>query len=373
LVYRARAVSPEPRTRIHRIDTRVLELELTEPFGISGGSQERAAIVLVGVSLEDGSYGRGEAAPLPAYNGERVEDALRGVEAARPRLLGSDAAAWRQRARDIAQATDSASARCALETAIVDALARRSGLSLHQWFGGCEPAELVSDVTIPIMEPSVARDAAERWWARGFRSLKIKIGGGEDLERILAAHAGAPEASLLLDANAGLSVPQALELLEELRRRGVAIDLFEQPIAAADWEGLARIGQQVRVALDESVVDARDASMAVQRLGAPHVINVKLMKSGIVEALDIVSVARAGGMALMIGGMLESELAMSTSACFAAGLGGFEFVDLDTPLFMLRSPLQGGYAWNGERIDVSVIRRGHGVELATGLDGSRQA
>jgi L-Ala-D/L-Glu epimerase / N-acetyl-D-glutamate racemase len=363
-------VSPEPRTRIHRIDTRLLELELTEPFGISGGSQERAAIVIVGVALEDGSYGRGEAAPLPAYNGERVEDALRGVDAARPALLGSDAAAWRQRALDIARVTDSASARCALETAIVDALARRSGVSLHQWFGGCAPAELVSDVTIPIMEPSSARDAAERWWARGFRSLKIKIGGGADLERIRAVHAGAPGASLLLDANAGLSVAQALELLDQLARRGVTIALFEQPIAAGNWEGLARIGQRVRVALDESVVDARDASMAVQRLGAPHVINVKLMKSGIVAALDIVSVARSAGMSLMIGGMLESALAMSTSACFAAGLGGFEFVDLDTPLFMLRSPLRGGFAWDGDRIDLSVIDRGHGIELPD-LDVSR--
>jgi L-Ala-D/L-Glu epimerase / N-acetyl-D-glutamate racemase len=360
-------VSPEPRTRIQSIDTRVLELELTEPFGISGGSQERAAIVIVGVALEDGSQGCGEAAPLPAYNGERLEDALRGVDAARPSLLGSDAAAWRQRALDIARVTESASARCALETAILDALARRSGLSLHQWFGGCMPAELVSDVTIPIMDASAARDAAERWWARGFRSLKIKIGGGEDLQRILAAHAGAPQAALLLDANAGLNVPQALELLDELTRRGVSIALFEQPIAADDWEGLARIGQRVRVALDESVVDARDASLAVRRLGPPHVINVKLMKSGIVEALDIVAVARAGGMSLMIGGMLESALAMSTSACFAAGLGGFEFVDLDTPLFMLRSPLQGGFGWNGDRIDVSVIGRGHGVELAAGL------
>jgi L-Ala-D/L-Glu epimerase / N-acetyl-D-glutamate racemase len=357
--------------RIHRIDAQVLGLELTEPFGISGGSQERAEIVVVGVALEDGSYGRGEAAPLPAYNGERVEDALRGVDRARPALLGTDAAAWRQRALDIARATDCASARCALETAILDALARGNDLSLYEWFGGRAPAELISDVTIPIVPPSAARDAAERWWARGFRTLKIKIGGGADLERVLAAHAGAPEASLLLDANAGLNVVQSLELIDALERRGVTIALFEQPLAAGDWEGLARVGQRVRVALDESVVSARDAITAVQRLGAPHVINVKLMKSGILEALDIVSVARSGGMSLMIGGMLESSLAMSTSACLAAGLGGFEFVDLDTPLFMLKSPLRGGFGWNGDRIDVSVIRRGHGVELEPDRDEGR--
>jgi L-alanine-DL-glutamate epimerase-like enolase superfamily enzyme len=136
-------------------------------------------------------------------------------------------------------------------------------------------------------------------------------------------------------------------------------------VPAHDWQGLIEVAARVRVGLDESVVSARDALLAAQRLGAPHVINVKLMKSGIAEALDIVAVARAGGLSLMIGGMLESSLAMSTSACFAAGLGGFEFVDLDTPLFMLRSPLAGGFVLQGDRIDVSAIGTGHGVELAS--------
>ncbi len=351
------------------VETQVLELELTEPFGISGGSQEVAAIVLVRVTLEDGTVGTGEAAPLPAYNGERVSDALHAVEAARPRLLGANARAWRQRALDLREPTrSSASARCALETAMVDALARQSGASLYEWFGGSAPARLVTDVTIPIVTASSARQAAERWWALGFRTLKIKIGGGEDLERILAVHAGAPQAALVLDANGGLTPEQALELLEALGRHGVTVALFEQPVPQRDWAGLGRVAARCRVALDESVVSARDAMEAVRELGAPHVINVKLMKSGIAEALDIVAVARAGGMSLMIGGMLESSLAMSTSACFAAGLGGFEFVDLDTPLFMMQSPLRGGFTLRRDELDLSAMKAGHDVELASEAD-----
>ena len=117
-------------------------------------------------------------------------------------------------------------------------------------------------------------------------------------------------------------------------------------------------------ALPDSVVSPEDAIVAVQRLGAPHAINVKLMKSGVVGALNVVAVARAGGMSLMIGGMLESSLAMSASACFASGLGGFEFVDLDTPLFLVGSPFRGGFALRADVIDVSVIGEGHGVFLA---------
>jgi L-Ala-D/L-Glu epimerase / N-acetyl-D-glutamate racemase len=347
------------------IQHEVIELELTEPFGISGGSHDVAQIAVVRLILEDGTMGLGEAAPLPAYNGERMDAVLEGLEAARSSWIGRDSRAWRQRALELTAATRrSASARCALETALCDALARRSGMSLYDWFGGCAPAHLDTDVTIPIVEPEAARAAAERWWQRGFRRLKIKIGSTGDAERVLAAHAGAPRAKLLLDANAGLDAAGALALLDILEARGVAVELFEQPVPADDWSGLARVATRVRVALDESVVSAKDVLVAARHLGPPHVINVKLMKSGITEALDIVAAARAAGMSLMIGGMVESTLAMTTSACFAAGQGGFEFVDLDTPLFMLRSPFVGGFASGAERLELSHIHLGHGVSLA---------
>jgi L-alanine-DL-glutamate epimerase-like enolase superfamily enzyme len=237
---------------------------------------------------------------------------------------------------------------------------------LHSWFGGCQPAWLDSDVTIPIVPPAVARDSARRWWDAGFQSLKIKIGSGDDLGRVIAAHAGAPRARLLLDANGGFDAAGAALLIERLEQAGVVIDLFEQPVPRSDWPGLERIARRTRVALDESVVSAAEAAEAARRLGPPHVINVKLMKSGIAEALDIAAVARAAGMSLMIGGMLESSLAMSASACFAAGQGSFEFADLDTPLFLRSSPCIGGFERHGARLDVSTIHLGHGVELAPG-------
>jgi L-Ala-D/L-Glu epimerase / N-acetyl-D-glutamate racemase len=351
---------------IARIESDVIELALTEPFGISGGSHAVARIALVRLWLADGTLGIGEAAPLPAYNGEQMEDVLMALAAARPVWIGQDGQAWRRRALDLELPTRaSASARCALETALCDALARRAGLSLYEWFGGAGPRRLETDVTIPIVEPAAARLSAERWWGLGFRHLKIKIGSAGDLARVLAAHAGAPLAKLSLDANGGLSATQAIDLLDALDSHGVTIELFEQPVPAQDWDGLRRVAARTRIALDESVVSAKDALLAAERLGPPHVINIKLMKSGIAEALDIAAVARAAGLSLMIGGMLESSLAMSASACFAAGQGGFEFVDLDTPLFMLESPLRGGFELRGAELDLSSIRLGHGVSWPT--------
>ena len=118
-----------------------------------------------------------------------------------------------------------------------------------------------------------------------------------------------------------------------------------------------------RGSLDESVKNAAD----VLELAAAGVqaINIKLMKSGPTEALTMWHVARACHMRLMIGGMVESRLAMGFSAHFAAGLGGFEFVDLDTPLFVESDHFSGGYQQQGDSMDLSHIDAGHGLTLAS--------
>jgi L-Ala-D/L-Glu epimerase len=96
------------------------------------------------------------------------------------------------------------------------------------------------------------------------------------------------------------------------------------------------------------------------------VLNIKLMKMGVVEAIDVVGVARAAGLGLMIGGMVESILAMSCSACFAAGIGGFRFVDLDTPMFLAENPFRGGFVQRGAMLSLAEIGAGHGVEPRAG-------
>ena len=97
----------------------------------------------------------------------------------------------------------------------------------------------------------------------------------------------------------------------------------------------------LRVAIDESVTCADDVT-AAKRRGAADAVNVKIMKSGIFEALAIVERAKAEGLLKMIGGMVETRLAMGTSACIAAGVGGFAFIDLDTPLFLAEDPFDLG-------------------------------
>jgi len=127
-----------------------------------------------------------------------------------------------------------------------------------------------------------------------------------------------------------------------------------------------------------SVGAAVGTSTAAAAHGAADAVNAKIMKSGVFEVLRIVEQARQAGLARMIGGMVETRLAMGTSASIAAGLGGFAFVDLDTPLFMAEDPFDGGYVQRGERIDLTAIRLGHGCRPRdqsdrehTGNDGPR--
>ena len=346
------------------VRARRLDIPMRRAFGIAGGAQELARNVLVEITLASGVRGWGEAAPLPPFNGETQAEALAAVAKAGPELVGEDVRAWRRLAERIWSLSSSASASCALETAVFDALARANGTSLHLHFGGAEQ-ELVTDITITT---GTAEDASRDALAHAaFSTLKIKVGGREghdvdlDVARVLAVSAARSDARLLLDANGGLSMDEALHLARELRRRGVVPALFEQPIAPGSWEAFAEVRAKsgLPVAIDESVTQAEDV-IAAHRAGAADAANVKLMKSGIARALDIVAATRACGLLPMIGGMVEARLAMGTSACLAAGLGGFAFIDLDTPLFLAEEPFDGGYVYRGERLDLSPIQMGHG-------------
>ena len=346
-----------------------LDIELNEPFGIATGAQQLAKNVLVTVTLSDGTTGTGEAAPFPAVNGETQSAVLAALEAATSSLHGLDAHRFRPAvvvAEHALRGTPSALS--AFESALLDALCRRTGTSLWSFFGGAQP-ELVSDITIPTGTVEHARAAATRAVARGFTTLKVKVGGVDfdvDRARVFGIALSAPRARLVLDANASLSAEAALALLDALGPVRGQVALFEQPTGKLDLDALRKVREHggVPVAADESAGSAADV-VAIIGARAADVINIKTMKCGIVEALDMIAVARAAGLGLMIGGMVESKLSMTVSACLAAGQGGFSFVDLDTPWFMKNSPLTGGFRESGATLRVDHLTAGHGVVLST--------
>lgn len=351
-----------PRSHILTLAPRKLDVPMKKPFGIAGGAQIEAKNVLVELVVDGGLRGWGEGAPFPAFNGETQEQVLTACALAAPRLEGidlDDDDAIREHVR--ATCSESPSAACAIETAVFDARARRAGRPLHALLGGAEH-ELVTDITITTGSVDDAEREARAFAA--FRTLKMKVGGGDvdrDVARVLAVRAARPDARILVDANGGFTVDEAVRFAAEVARARIA--LFEQPVAPGDWDALAEVRGRtgLLVAIDESVTSADDVGEAKRR-GAADAVNVKIMKSGIFEALAIVRRTSAEGLVRMIGGMVETRLAMGTSASIAAGIGGFDFIDLDTPLFLASDPFGGGYAQDGERIDLRPIDAGHGAK-----------
>jgi L-alanine-DL-glutamate epimerase-like enolase superfamily enzyme len=336
------------------VEARALNVPMKKPFGIAGGAQKHALNVVATVGAA-GMHGLGEGAPFPAFNGETQQQVLDSLT----RISWSgvdidDNAAIRDRLRDATP-----SARCAVESAIVDCRARLAGIPLYRLFGTADELDLITDITITT--GSVDDAAREATQFAAFSTLKIKVGGGnvdDDIARVRAVRRVRPDARILVDANAGYALADALAFARGVGEADIA--LFEQPVR--DWDALVEVRSKtgLRVAIDESVTCADDVSTA-KRLGAADAVNIKIMKSGIFEALAIAERARAEGLTLMIGGMVETRLAMGISACIAGGLGGFSFIDLDTPLFLATDPWTGGYSQDGERLRLSPIDVGHGI------------
>jgi L-Ala-D/L-Glu epimerase len=340
-----------------------LNIPLHSPFVTAELAHTLAPNLLVTIELADGTRGYGEAAPALAF-GESQAQVREALLSVRSLVEGADLREWRRIAAALRGAIGGAgAARCAIETAVLDGLTRQARMPLWAFFGGASTS-LETDVTIDGAGAEQASVAALDMASRGIGTLKLRLSG--DLARaisvIVAVNAVAPDRSLILDGGGRFSADQALELLGSLRLQGIRPVLFEQPVPADDWAGLEQIAAWggVPVAIDESLTSLSDTLRLIFDRRA-QVVNIKLMKSGIVEALDIVAVCRTAGLGLMIGSTIESPLAVGTAACFAAGLGDFRYVNLDAPLFMGASPFSGGYQQRGGLIDLTPIDAGHGM------------
>ncbi len=326
-----------PRTTIRSVTAEPLNIPLLEPFTIATGSVSQAQNVLITITLDDGSVGYGECAPFTPSTGETQETAIAAARGC---------------------------ARAGMEIALLDALTRSYDIPLYVFFGGASTM-VETDMSIPMVTPEHGYELAKDIVARGITSIKIKVGGDirDDVARVEAIREGAPGLGLTLDANQGYTANEALLCLEALDDRDIRPLLMEQPVHKDDYEGLRYVTQHttVPVAADESAYSAANVAHLIA-LGAVNVVNIKLMKSGFVEALDIAAVCRATHTQLMIGAMMESRLATSAAAHFVAGLGGFRFVDLDTPMLLAEDPFTGGYEQRGGVYDVSTIKSGLGIE-----------
>ncbi|HET8840404.1 MAG TPA: dipeptide epimerase [Ktedonobacteraceae bacterium] len=358
-------MAPTTPTTIQRMAVEPLTIPLLEPFTISTGSVTSAHNVLITLTLQDGSIGYGECAPFSPSTGESQETALAAARGCIELVEGQDAASWRGLAKRIRSFYYAQTTVCAgIEMAVLDALTRSYGIPLYIFLGGAS-SSLETDLSIPMVAPKHGHQLARDAMNQGIRCIKVKVGGNVqvDVARVQAICAAAPGVDLTLDANQGYTASEALLCLETLKQRDIHPLLMEQPVHKDDYEGLRYVTQHttIPVAADESATDAASVARLLN-MGAVNVVNIKLMKAGILEALDIAALCRATHTGLMIGAMIESRLAIAAAAHLAAGLGGFSFVDLDTPMLLAEDPFTGGYEQRGAVYSLSQVKSGLGIE-----------
>ncbi len=351
--------------RITSLEFSSLDVPLLRPFGIATGTQQRAHNILVTLKTDRGVIGYGEGAPVEHISGERREDVLHRLSEVQSVLDGRDLRDYRRVSNELREVLVSApSGLAAVEMAVFDAIAKHAGISLLQMFGARE-RRLSTDVTITTGSIAQAAESATEYAAQGFSTLKIKIGGAapdDDVARLLAIVEAVPHARLILDGNTAFSSRGAIELVSNLGVAKRNVVLFEQPVERDDFEGLAEVEAKsgIFVAADESLRSEADFRKIVST-GGISAINIKTAKLGVLLGWDLLVAARCHGLAVMVGGMVETEMSMTTSACLAAGVGGVDFVDLDTPMLLGPRPLRGGFVQNGPELDLSHLGLGHGV------------
>ena len=318
-------------------------------FRIARGASDVRYNLLVEAEAE-GRVGLGEAAPILRY-GEDRESAARAVEEMATRI--GDARLFSLAARRAAVPSQ-ASAEAAVDMALHDLAGQRMQVPLYELLG-LDPADTPqTSFTIGLDTPEVVAAKVREAWS--YPILKVKMGSDDD-RAVLEAVRDVTDRPLRVDANEGWTPAGAVERLEWLAKLGV--EMVEQPLPAgmiAETRELRRLSPLPFYA-DESVHRAADIPALA---GAFDGINIKLMKcGGIAEALRMIAVARAHGMKVMLGCMIESSIAITAAAHISPLV---DTADLDGNLLLDSDPYAGATVRAGrivlpERPGLGVVPR----------------
>ena len=286
---------------------------LAEVFTIARGSRSEAQVLTLRID-EGGVTGRGECVPYARY-GETLDSVAAQIEGL---ALPIDRAA-------LQSALPAGAARNAVDCALWDLEAKRTGRRVWEIAGLPAPGPEITAFTLSLDAPEKMRAAAARNAHRPL--LKIKLGTPDDMPRLEAVREGAPDARIIVDANEGWSAEVYSELAPHLLRLGVA--MVEQPLPAGADDMLSEIERPLPVCADESCHDR--ASLPELR-GKYDMINIKLDKTGgLTEALALRTAAREAGFEVMVGCMVGTSLAMAPAVLVAQGAA---VTDLDGPLLL---------------------------------------
>ena len=320
---------------------------LRHPFVTAARRTEAVEYVVAEVELAGGTVGQGSAAETVAVTGEDAASILAALDGPLGAALrGARGTIGELSARIAAAMPGATSAKAALEVALHDAWARAAGRPLVELLGGSAVATMRNDMTVSLEEPATMAQRAREAVAAGHEILKIKLGHDidEDRARLAAVAEAAPAARLRLDANQGWLPDQAVEIITGFEKDGLPVELVEQPVAAGDVEGLARVTAAVSLPImaDEAVWSAADAHRLLEAR-ACDLLNIKLAKTGGLRgAIEVAEAARRAGIDCMLGAMMEPRISITAAAHLALAHPAITMIDLDPPAWFASALPRGG-------------------------------
>jgi L-Ala-D/L-Glu epimerase len=318
-----------------KLSHEIIALHTKHPFIIARGGSSEYRVVRVTVTDDDGLTGWGEAAPSKHY-GETADTVVSVLPLLAQVLEGADGWSLEALEQGMAKAIRfNASARAAVSAALHDLVAKRLGVPLHRMWGLDPAASPPTSFTIGIApDEATLRERVRE--AASYPVLKIKLGSSWD-ERIMhIVREMEPGKVLRVDANAAWTPKHALRMIPVLQELGV--EFVEQPLPAHEIEGLRFVRERsaLPIIADESCLVSTDIPSLE---GAVDGINIKLAKcGGLREALRMVATARAHGMSVMCGCMVESSLGITAAAQLAPLL---DYADLDGAALVVNDPYVG--------------------------------
>lgn len=310
---------------------RIERFPLAHTFTSARGTDSEAIVVVAEVT--DGSHrGRGECNPRFGNGPDAVTSAIMAMAGALAQGMDRNG---------LQSAMPAGAARNALDCALWDLEAKRSGVPCYRLAGLQKPAPVVTAYSIPLDTPQKMADAARAVATRPL--LKVKLGGRGDPDRIRAVRSVAPNAELIVDANQAWNRDTFAENLAACAAAGVT--LVEQPLPVSDDSALLARPHPMMICADESVRDSGSLSRLVGRYDA---VNIKLDKAGgLTEGLKMADRAAAEGLSLMVGCTLGTSLAIAPAILLAQRA---RLADLDGPLFLAADRR------HGLKYDHSIVR-----------------
>ena len=336
-----------------------ISVPLRTPFKTALRSVSSVEDVIVEIHTDCGAVGYGEAPPTGAITGDTTGAIIGAIQDHIAKtIIGRDVDELEPLLQSVQKCiVGNSSAKAAVDMALWDLYGQLYKIPVYKLLGGGRK-QIVTDITISVNDPDTMVSDSLKAVARGYDCLKMKVGVNPELDvaRLSAVrNAVGKDIVIRIDANQAWNAKQAVRILDQMQEKGLDIEFVEQPVPAADLEGMQYVTRHasVPVLADESVFSPADA-LRIMQTGAADFVNIKLMKcGGITNALRIASAAEVYGVECMIGCMLEAKISVNAAVELACAKKIITKVDLDGPVLCSEDHILGGAVFNEKNITVS--------------------